>query len=188
MKTLRDYAKEHGVGYRCAWNRFKAGKIPGAFKDEFGTILLPEDTPSRPIKVVVYTRVSSSENRVNLDGQAERLVHFANLNGLPVAQVVKECGSGLNDNRKKLLAVLRDREVTHIIVEHKDRLTRFGYQFLLELAEVNGVKIVIVNQADNDRNDLMQDFVSLVTSFCARLYGQRRTKRQTEKIIKDLSK
>ena len=188
MKTLRKYATDNGVGYRAAWNRFNAGKIPGAFQDSFGKILVPEDAASKPLRVVVYCRVSSSENKCNLDGQAERLVRFANLNGLPVSQIVKECGSGLNDNRKKLRGVLNDTTMTHLVVEHKDRLTRFGYAYLETLAEARGFKIVVVNQATTDRDDLMQDFVSLVTSFCARLYGQRRSRRNTEKILEGLQK
>jgi len=51
MKTLNIYAKEHGIKYRAAWNRYKRGEIPGAFKDEFGKILMPDDVPDRPIGV-----------------------------------------------------------------------------------------------------------------------------------------
>lgn len=186
MKTLKRYAKEHGILYRAAWNRYNKGKIPGAFQDEFGKILIPEDSPERPLKVVVYTRVSSSQNKKNLDSQADRAVKFANLNGLPVHLIIKECGSGLNDSRKKLLKVLCDPEVTHIVVEHKDRLTRFGFRYIEEWMISKKVKIVVINEVNGDKEDLMQDFVSLVTSFCARLYGLRRSKRNTEKIIKDM--
>lgn len=183
MKTLNKYATEHGIKYRAAWNRYKEGKIPGAIQDEFGKILIPEDTPSRPVKVVVYARVSSSQNKSNLDSQAKRLVEFSNVTGLGVSSVVKEVGSGLNDTRKKLMRVLEDDAVTHIVVEHKDRLTRFGFNYLETWMRQRGVKIVVVNQVNDDREDLMQDFVSLVTSFVARLYGKRRSKRQTERLI-----
>ena len=71
------------------------------------------------------------------------------------------------------------------MVEHKDRLTRFGFNYLKQLWNV---EIVVVNEVAEDEKDLMQDFVSLVTSFCARLYGKRRTKRNTEKIIEELTK
>ena len=187
MKTLKQYAKEHGIQYRAAWNRFKLGKIEGAIKDEFGKVLMPEDTSREPY-VVCYARVSSSENKKNLDSQLERLVVFANAKGYIVREAVKECGSGLNDTRRKLLRVLNNPVVTRVIVEHKDRLTRFGYTYLEQWMKMRGCVIEIINESANDRDDLMQDFVSLVTSFTARLYGLRRSKRRTEKIIEELKK
>lgn len=186
MKTLKQYAQEHGIKYRAAWNRFRAGKIPEAFQDDFGKILIPEDAPDRMPAAAVYARVSSSENRANLDSQAQRVQQYANLKGLPVVKVVKECGSGLNDSRKKLLKLLEDPDITHIVVEHKDRLTRFGFTFLKGWMNSRGVNIIVINQVLEDKQDLMQDFISLVTSFCARLYGLRRSKRKTEKLIEDL--
>lgn len=186
MKTLKEYAANHGIKYRAAWNRFKAGKIPEAFQDEFGKILIPENAPDTTPAAAVYARVSSSENKDNLEAQAERVQQFANLNGLPVIKIVKECGSGLNDSRKKLINLLKDPNITHIVVEHKDRLTRFGFNYLQEWMKCRNVQIIIINEELNDKTDLMQDFISLVTSFCARLYGLRRSKRKTEKLIKNL--
>lgn len=187
MKTLNIYAKEHGIKYRAAWNRYKRGEIPGAFKDEFGKILMPDDVPDRPVNVVCYARVSSSQNKKNLESQADRLVKFSNAFGLPVSGVVKEIGSGLNDSRKKLLSLLGDKSVTHIVVEHKDRLTRFGFNYIESWMGERGVKIIVINKVETDKEDLMQDFVSLVTSFVARLYGLRRSKRKTEKLIRELN-
>lgn len=187
MVTLGKYAKQHGIQYRAAWNRYRRGQIPGAFKDEFGKILIPEDGPQRPDKTAVYARVSSSQNKDNLDAQASRLVQFSNANGWAVSAVVKEVGSGLNDTRPKLLKLLEDPSYTRIVVEHKDRLTRFGFAYIQVLADARKTELVVVNQVDDDKQDLMQDFVSLVTSFCARLYGLRRTKRKTEKLIAELS-
>jgi putative resolvase len=186
METLKNYAINHGIKYRAAWNRFKAGKIPSAFKDDFGKILIREDKPDRPLGVICYARVSSSQNKNNLESQAERIVKFANLSGLPVDMVVKEIGSGMNDNRIKLLKILSDVDVTHIVVEHKNRLTRFGFNYIEKWMASRQCKIVIMNQVETDKQDLMQDFVSLVTSMVARLYGLRRSKRKTEKLIKDL--
>ena len=186
MKTLKDYARDHGIKYRAAWNRFKAGKIPSAFKDDFGKILIREDKPDRPLKVFCYARVSSSQNKANLESQAERIIHFANLSGLPVHSVIKEIGSGLNDERPKLLKILNDIEITHIVVEHKDRLTRFGFNFLKDWMASRQCQIIVMNNVKTDKEDLMQDFISLVTSMVARLYGLRRSKRKTEQLIKGL--
>ena len=186
MKTLKDYARDHGIKYRAAWNRFKAGKIPSAFKDDFGKILIREDKPDRPLKVFCYARVSSSQNKANLESQAERIIHFANLSGLPVHSIIKEIGSGLNDKRPKLLKILNDIEITHIVVEHKDRLTRFGFNFLKDWMALRQCQIIVINNVGTDKEDLMQDFISLVTSMVARLYGLRRSKRKTEQLIKEL--
>lgn len=187
MKTLKKYAVDHGIKYRAAWNRYKAGKIPGAFKDEFGKILIKEDIPDRPLKVACYARVSSSQNKDNLERQANRLVDYANAVGFQVALLVKEVGSGLNDQRPKLTKLLNDIELTHIIVEHKDRLTRFGFNYIENWMASRQCTIIVINAVETDKEDLMQDFVSLVTSFVARLYGLRRSKRKTEELIRKLS-
>jgi len=106
--------------------------------------------------------------------------------GYQVAQVVKEIASGVNDSRPKLLALLTDTSVTRIVVEHRDRLTRFGLHYLEALLQAQGRTIEIVNLAENDKEDLITDLVALVSSFTARLYGQRRAKRKTERIAAEL--
>lgn len=183
---LSDYSKKLGISYRTAWNHFKAGKIKGAYKLESGTIIVPDVEKGKNLKTIVYSRVSSSENKPNLETQAERLSQWATLNGYTISDVIKEVGSGLNDNRKKLLRVLSDETVGFIIVEHKDRLTRFGFNYIETLLKNRGGSVIVVNQVDNDKEDLIQDFISVITSFCARIYGQRRSKRKTEKLLENL--
>ena len=86
---------------------------------------------------------------------------------------------------KKLSNLFLNKSVTKVVIEHKDRLTRFGFNYLKQLW---GVEIVVINEVQEDEKDLMQDFVSLVTSFCARLYCKRRSSRATEKLINELKK
>ncbi|MGA9382536.1 MAG: recombinase family protein [Phormidium sp.] len=93
-----------------------------------------------------------------------------------------------NDSRKKLDALLRQDDYNTLLVEHRDRLARFGTNYLDLLLSRLGVRLEIVNLADNGRERLMQDLVAIITSFAARLYGQRRAKRKTERIIQELSK
>jgi putative resolvase len=100
--------------------------------------------------------------------------------------VVKETGSGVNDSRPRLLKLLTAPTITVIVVEHKDRLTRFGFNYLDKLLAMQGRRIEVINLAENGQEDLIQDFVSIVTSFCARLYGQRCAKRKTEWIVAEL--
>lgn len=183
---LSDYARKVGVHYRTAWRWFKAGKIKG-YQMDTGTIIITEDDQEPfPQKVAIYTRVSAAENRPNLETQAERLLAYCSAKGYQVHKIVKEVGSGINDNRQKLLKLLADPTLTVIVVEHKDRLTRFGFRYIETLLEQQGRRVEIVNLADEGREDLMEDLVSIIYSFCARLYGLRRAKRKTERVVKEL--
>lgn len=186
---LSEWARLHDYTYRGAFGLFKRGNLPNGKQLVSGTIVVEvEDENFKEIIKqecnVVYARVSSSENKSNLDSQAERVSQFCNAKGWIVHEIIKECASGLNDNRPKLEKILKERKATRLIVEHKDRLTRFGFNFIKTLYPE--CEIIIINEVVDDKQDLMQDFVSLVTSFCARLYGNRRSKRKTEKLIQEL--
>jgi putative resolvase len=185
---LKDYAKQQGVSYRTAWRWWKTGKLPGHQMDT-GTILLdtaPTQGPARTERVAIYTRVSSHEHAANLDRQAERLVSYCAAKGYQVSKVVKEIASGVNDSRPKFLALLEDQSLTLIVVEHKDRATRFGFRYLDTLLRGQGRAIEVVNLADNGQEDLIADLTAILYSFTARLYGQRRAKRKTEALIASL--
>jgi predicted site-specific integrase-resolvase len=99
---------------------------------------------------------------------------------------VKEIASGVNDSRPKLLSILKDTSITRVVVEHRDRLTRFGFHSIETLFAVQGRVIEVVNPAQNDTEELLADLTSIIYSFCARLYGQRRAKRKTEKMVQEL--
>ena len=183
---LSDYAKQIGVSYRTAWRWYKSGKISGYQRDT-GTIIITEmDHSPVPEKTVIYARVSSADNKHNLATQAERLVRYCEANGYQIHEVYKEVGSGLNDNRRQLCRMLNDDTITRIVVEYKDRLTRFGFNYLELLLNQRGCTIEVVNLADDGTEDLVEDLVSIIYSFCARLYGQRRAKRKTEAITREL--
>lgn len=130
--------------------------------------------------------MSSAENKSTLESQAERRAAYCVARGYQVAKVVKEVGSGVNAARPKLLALLEDQSVDMIVVEHKDRLTRFCFRYLDTLLKTQGRAIEVVNQAENGTEDLLADLTSIVYSFCARLYSQRRAKRKTETIVREL--
>lgn len=184
---LSEWAKIHDYTYRGAFGLYQSGKLKNAKKLESGAIVVKceENTSNNKDYVIVYARVSSSENKNNLISQAERVSQFCNAKGWIVNEVVKECASGLNDNRPKLLKILKDKKATKLVVEHKDRLTRFGFNYIKCL--YSDCEIVVINESSDDREDLMSDFISIVTSYCARIYGNRRSKRKTEKLIKELS-
>jgi putative resolvase len=85
-----------------------------------------------------------------------------------------------------LLALLEDQSITLIVVEHKDRATRFGFRYLDTLLRGQGRAIEVVNLAENGQEDLMADLTAILYSFTARLYGRRRAKRKTETVIRTL--
>jgi len=186
---LSDYAKQMGVRYETAWRWYRDGKIQGR-RIGLHTIIItegqeePQSATSQ--QVAIYARVSSAENKSNLDSQAERLVAYCAARGYQVAKVVTEVGSGINDARPKLLALLADQGIGVIVVEHKDRLTRFGFRYLDTLLKNQGRAIEVVNQAENGTEDLLADLAAMVYSFCARLSGPRRAKRKTEMIVREL--
>lgn len=188
---LSEYAQKNNVTWRTAYRWYQEGKIPGAHKTPGGSIVVAEDNEHKndiPGKNIIYARVSNSSRRTtDLEYQADRLQQFCIANGWVVDQVIKEVGSGLNDNRPQLMKIFTsDEKIDRIIVEHKDRLTRFGFHYLEVIAQLKGCDIIVVNKTQEDKDDLVEDLVSIITSFCARIYGQRRSKRKTEKIIQEL--
>lgn len=192
-EKLSDHARRMGVKYQTAWKWYKAGKIEGAVMRN-GGIYVPlekDDTESRDqLAAVTYARVSSSQNKANLISQSERLYKYSTARGYQVQRQVKEVGSGLNDKRKQLESLLKDDSWTILVVEHKDRLTRFGFHYLELMVESQGRRIEVINLADevgdDPVKDIVEDLVSIITSFTARIYGQRRAQRKTEKVIKEL--
>lgn len=182
---LSTYARKLGVSYRTAWRHWSSGSLD-AYQLPTGTIIVREEQTKDVQNVYIYARVSSSENKDNLETQADRLTQYCVAKGYHIKGVVKEIGSGINDNRKKLTELLNKDDCGIIVVEHKDRLTRFGFNYIQILLNKTGRKIEIVNEVEGGREDLMQDFISIITSFCARIYGLRRSKRKTEVIIREL--
>ena len=127
-----------------------------------GTILMTEpiDEPefqACPLKVALYTRVSAAENQDNWEGQAKRLQAYGAAKGYPIAMVVKEMGSGVNETRPQLLQLLNDPSVTLIVVAHKERLTRFGFHSIEQLLKMQNRRIEVIHPAENGKEDLGQD-------------------------------
>jgi putative resolvase len=183
---LSQYAKQQGISYRTALRWWQAGQIKG-YQAPSGTIIVTPEEPAKTLeKVALYARVSTRERKDNLERQIERLRDYCAARGYQVSLVVKEIASGVNDHRPKLLALLKDATVTRIVVEHKDRLTRFDFHYLQTLLEAQGRTIEVVNLAENDKEDLIADLTAILYSFTARMYGQRRAKHKTDQIVKQL--
>jgi len=172
---LSEWAAQQGVHYQTAWRWWKRGTLPVPARQlPTGTILV--DVPSPPTsaggQAVVYARVSSHDQRADLDRQVSRVMAWAGEQQLVVDQVVCEVGSGLNGRRPKLARLLADRTATTIVVEHRDRLARFGVEQLQAALAAQGRRVVVADPGETT-DDLVRDMVDVLTSFCARLYGRR---------------
>ena len=121
---------------------------------------------------VVYARVSSHDQRADLDRQVARLTSWATSNGHRVGRVVTEVGSGLNGKRPKLRRMLSDPDARVIVVEHRDRLARFGVEHL-EAALAGAGRRIVVADPSEATDDLVRDMIEVLTSMCAGLYGRR---------------
>ena len=134
-------------------------------------------------RCAIYSRESSSENKAALASQTDGLRRYAQAKGWSIVRVVEEFGSGVNDQRKRLHRLLKCHDFDVLLVEHKDRLTRFGFSWFEAICPF---QIEVVNRAEDKVSDLMGDLVAILTSFSARLYGQRRGRKKTEAAIKAL--
>jgi predicted site-specific integrase-resolvase len=185
---LSQWAKQNNLSYVSAYNLFKQSKLPvHAIQLETGTILVEENIKeeNRIEKIVLYARVSSHDQKEDLQRQIERLKSYAANQGLLIYKEYCEVGSGVNPRRRYLQEILSDPTITKIIIEHKDRLTRFGFDMLKTIFNSYDREIVVLNQTDCE-NDLVQDMIDILTSFCARIYGKRSAKNKVKKIIEEI--
>lgn len=158
-----------------AYRWFRAGKLPVKARKVGGLILIDDDTAAAaglPEQVVVYARVSSADQRSDLDRQVARVTTWATGQGMSVSRVVTEVGSALNGHRRKFLALLGDPAVSTIVVEHRDRFARFGAEYVAAALSAQHRRLVVVDPDEVD-DDLVRDMTELLTSMCARLYGKR---------------
>jgi len=185
---LSEYAKSKGISYKTAWRMYKAGQIPYPTERlPTGTIVILPNKKKREEKIAIYARVSSYEQKDDLQRQLQRLRDYCAQKGLVINTEMSEIGSALNGKRKKLLRLLKDDSITTIIVEHKDRLTRFGFEYLEASSQALQRKIIVINDSEC-KDDLVQDMIAILTSFCARLYGRRSAKRRAKKALEACQK
>lgn len=184
---LSEWARKQGISYKTAWRWVRQGKMPVPFEQTpTGTILVKEpEATSRA--VALYARVSSADQKADLDRQIARLVAYASEQGWAVTRVVSEIGSGLNGRRSKLMRLLSDPKVTTIVVEHRDRLMRFGFEYVEAALAAQGRRIVVVESGEV-KDDLVQDMFEVLTSFCARLYGRRAARNKAKKALEAIER
>jgi len=171
--NLKEWAQQQGVHPVTAYRWFREGNLPVPAR-RAGRLILVDPAPAGAATgiVAVYARVSSADQRADLDRQVARVTAWAAGEGLAVGRVVTEVGSALNGKRRKFLELLRDESVTTIVVEHRDRFARFGAEYVEAALSASGRKLLVVDPAEVD-DDLVRDMTEILTSLCARLYGRR---------------
>ena len=173
--NLKEWAASTGIAYITARRQYAAGTLPVPTYRIGRLIMVGEPvtgaTPDAG-QAVVYAGVSSADQRADLDRQVARVTVWATGQHLVVSRVVTEVGSALNGRRKKFLALLRDPQVSTVVVEHRDRFARFGAEYVEAALAAQGRRLLVVDPAEVD-DDLVRDVTEILTSLCARLYGRR---------------
>ena len=185
---LADWARRQGISYTTAWRWVKDDAMPVSWRQTAsGTILVDAALEQEPRTVALYARVSSHDQRNDLDRQLARLSQYAAEQNLHVVESLAEVGSGLNGKRRKLLRLLSDAKIGAIVVEHRDRFARFGSEYLEASLAASGRRLIVVDRSEMN-DDLVQDMIAVLTSFCARLYGRRSARNRAISIERALAR
>ncbi|MCA6212753.1 IS607 family transposase [Thermococcus bergensis] len=136
-----------------------------------------------PDKVVIYARVSSRDQKQDLERQVEYLKNYCASKGYQVAKIITDISSGLNENRKglkQLFKLVESGEITKVVITYKDRLTRFGFKYLEQYFNSHGVEVEVIfdDEEKTPEKELVEDLLAIVTSFAGKLYGARSHKKK----------
>ncbi len=184
--NLTEWARRQGIHPQTAYNWFHAGTLPvPAVRVNQRTILVsPEAALSTPEEALgLYARVSSHDQRKDLDRQVARLTEWAAKSGHRVVRVEAEIGSGMNGSRSKLRRLLADPKVSVVVVEHRDRLARLNAELVEAALSAHGRRLLVIDEGEVD-DDLVREMTEVLTRFCARLYGRRSARNRAEKALR----
>jgi putative resolvase len=184
--NLTEWARAQGIAPRTAYRWFREGTLPvPAERVGPRTILVNIEANTAPHKaegIGLYARVSSHDQKSDLERQTSRLVEWAAKAGHRVVRVESEVGSGMNGGRSRARRLLADPDVTVVVVEHKDRLGRMNVELVEAALSAAGRRLVVLEDGEVE-DDLVRDMVEILTSLCARLYGRRCAKDRARKAL-----
>ncbi|WIB65701.1 IS607 family transposase [Curtobacterium sp. MCBD17_040] len=184
--NLTEWARVQGVHPQTARKWFREGTLPvPARRVGPRTILVNIDAATAGTDangVGLYARVSSHDQRGDLERQTARLATWAANGGLRVVRVEAEVGSGMNGDRAKVRRLLADPAVTVVVVEHRDRLGRMNTELVESALAAAGRRLVVLDDGELD-DDLVRDMTEVLTSFCARLYGRRSARNRASRAL-----
>ena len=185
--NLKEWAEQQGVSYWTALRWFHSGRLPvPAYQVDRLIMIGTPDVAEPSGSTVVYARVSSADQRPDLDRQVARVTAWATGQRMPVDRVVTEVGSALNGKGREFLALLGDPKVSTIVVEHRDRFARFGAEYVEAALAASGRRLLVVDPAEVD-DDLVRDVTEILTSLCARLYGRRAAANRAARAVATLA-
>ena len=182
--SLTAWGRLYGFDKGTTSRMHHAGKLPPELQVERLPngryyVVVPPESDGR---LVVYARVSSADQKEDLDRQVGRVVEWATEQGFRVDDVVKEIGSGLNGNRRRLRRLVADPTVRTIVVEHRERLCRFDFEYVEAALAGRGARILVMDDGELE-DDLVRDVTEVMTSLCARLYGRRSARRRAQRAL-----
>lgn len=191
---VQDWAEANGFTKQTVWRWIREDKLPSNLSvtvTPTGRYILEDANEPSPYfpdtrektRCVCYARVSSDDREADLERQGDRLKAFAINLGYDNAEVVREVASGVDGERPKLNKILSDRTLSPIIVEHRDRLARMNAELIMAALESEDRKVIVIDDTELD-DDLVEDVISVMTSFCARLYGRRSARRRAEAALR----
>ena len=180
---LVDWGRQYGLDRVSTWRMLKENRLPPHLQVErvgrLWYVVVPDE---EELLTVGYARVSSQDQEAQLEPQANRIWAYAGQTGIKLDSVIVETASGLNDRRPKLRKILRNPEVGTVIVEHRDRLARFGTDMVDSMLQARGGRLIVINDQEIP-DDLVRDMTEILTCFCARLYGKRSAANRAAKAL-----
>lgn len=181
---LTEWARANGVHPKTAYRWWREGILPvPARKVGPRTILADTAVGDSVGGVGLYARVSSHDQREDLERQVARISDWAAKAGTRVVRVESEVGSGMNGARPKARRLLADPGVSVVVVEHRDRLGRMNTELVEAALAAAGRRLVVLDEGEVT-DDLVRDMLEVLTSFCARLYGRRSARNRAEKALR----
>ncbi|HTW03540.1 MAG TPA: IS607 family transposase [Streptosporangiaceae bacterium] len=184
--NLTEWAHAQGVHVTTAYRWWREGTLPVPARKVGRLILVSPDAAALAVPAEaagLYARVSSHDQKADLDRQVARLSEWAAQAGLPVMRVEAEVGSGMNGARPKARRLLADPGVTVVVVEHRDRLGLMNTELAEAALAAHGRRLVVIDDGEVI-DDLVRDMIEVLTSFCARLYGRRSARNRAEKALR----
>ena len=184
--NLTEWAHAQGIHVQTAYRWYREGKLPVPAQKVGRLILVSPEAAAQAARKAdgagLYARVSSHDQKPDLDGQVARLSAWAAKAGLPVVRAEAEVGSGMNGSRAKVRRLLADPAVTVVVVEHRDRLGRMNTELVEAALSAHGRRLVVLDDSEVT-DDLVRDMVEVLTSLCARLYGRRSARNRALKAL-----
>ncbi|WP_461092283.1 IS607 family transposase [Streptomyces incanus] len=184
--NLTEWAKTQGVHPQTAYRWFREGTLPVPAQRVGPRTILVNIEANTALEAVgglgLYARVSSHDQKADLERQVARLSAWAAKTGIKVVRVESETASGMNGARSKARRMLADPAVTTMVVEHKDRLGRMNVELVEAALSASGRRLLVLDDGEVE-DDLVRDMVEVLTSFCARLYGRRSATNRARKAL-----